>query len=278
MKLLATVSNADNFLSSTTTTPYEWWSLIIAALAVFLSIAIPVTQFLIKKFKRLKISIIPFEQTALTMLFNESGSYIKLLICLECKNQDTTIKKIHVNIIRDCDNQSCALEWSTLESIYVNWFGANTSNRINSVSYARPFKIKADTLEPFIIEFSGNGSIALKDFCIKRNKQLQRFIQFSNQKFETPDDVCKKYKAVSSEYTEMVSELSEYFFWKAGTYTIKIDILHDLNKTTSSKFSFVLSDDESKLLEKNIDSTIFGRLYENTPIPMIFNVVNKPLS
>ena len=48
MKLLATVSNADNFLSSTTTTPYEWWSLIIAALAVFLSIAIPVTQFLVK--------------------------------------------------------------------------------------------------------------------------------------------------------------------------------------------------------------------------------------
>ena len=278
MEELATVSNAVDCTSVTTISPYEWWSLIIAALAVFISIAIPFAQFLYKKYKRLKISIIPFEQTALTMLFNESGSYIKLLICLECKNQDTTIKKIHANITRSNDNHSCSFEWSTLESVYVNWFGTNASNRINSVSYARPFKIKADTLEPFIIEFSGNGSISLKKFCNNRNQCLQRFIQFSGEKFETADDICKKYKTASPEYSKMVSELSEYFFWEAGTYTITIDILHDLNKITSSKFTFTLDNSDSDLLKQNIDSTIFGRLYENTQTPISFNVINKPLS
>ena len=194
MELLATVSNANSITSTSGISPYECWSLLLSALAIFISIAIPVTQFLVKKFKRLKISIIPFEQTAITLLFNESGAYIKLLMCLECKNQDTTIKKIHVNITRNSDKESCNFEWSTLESIYVNWFGANVSNRINSISYARPFKIGADTLEPLIIEFSGNGSIALKDFCHNRNLQLQRFMQFSGEQFQSVDDVCKKYK------------------------------------------------------------------------------------
>lgn len=277
MELLATVSNANSITSTSGISPYECWSLLLSALAIFISIAIPVTQFLVKKFKRLKISIIPFEQTAITLLFNESGAYIKLLMCLECKNQDTTIKKIHVNITRNSDKESCNFEWSTLESIYVNWFGANVSNRINSISYARPFKIGADTLEPLIVEFSGNGSIALKDFCHNRNLQLQRFMQFSGEQFQSVDDVCKKYKAESSEYPDLVSELSKYFFWKAGDYTLTISILHDLAKTTSSTFTFNLNAKESELLQRNIDSTIFGRLYESTPTPMVFNVINKPL-
>lgn len=278
MKLLVSISDTDSILSTTEISSYEWWSLFIAAFAVFLSIAIPVIQFLIKKCKRLKICIIPFEQTALTLLFNESGSYIKLFICLECRNQDTTIKKVHVNIVRNSDNQSCSFEWSTLESIYVNWLGANISNRINSVSYARPFKINANTLEPFIIEFCGNGSASLKDFCSNRNQQLQRFIQFSGEEFKTPDDICKKYKSTSPEYAKHVSELAKYFFWETGAYTITIDVLHDLGKKTSSKFTFRIENNESELLRKNIDSTIFCRLYENTPAPAFFNVVNKPLS
>ena len=99
MELLATVSNANSITSTSGISPYECWSLLLSALAIFISIAIPVTQFLVKKFKRLKISIIPFEQTAITLLFNESGAYIKLLMCLECKNQDTTIKKIRKRFI-----------------------------------------------------------------------------------------------------------------------------------------------------------------------------------
>lgn len=149
---------------------------------------------------------------------------------------------------------------------------------INSVSYARPFKINANTLEPFIIEFSGNGSACLKDFCSSRNQHLQRFIQFSGEKFESYDDICKKYKSISPEYAKQVSELAAYFFWEPGAYTIAIDVLHDLGKKTCSKFTFCLEENESELLRKNIDSTIFCRLYENTPTPAFFNVINKPLS
>lgn len=278
MKLLATISSMINFSFSQPITAYELCSLILAALAILISIAIPFIQFLSKKIKRLKISIIPFEQTALTMLFNESGSYIKLSICIECKNKDTTIKKIHAKISRNSDNQTCDFEWSTLESIYINWFGINTSNRINSVSFARPFKIKANSLEPFIIEFSGNGVCHLKEFWKNRNQQLQRFMQFSGEKFENVDDICKKYKITSPEYSEMVSELSKYFFWQAGTYTITIDVLHDLNKTTSSRYSFTINNAESELLQRNIDFTIFCRLYEANSIPTNFNVINKSLS
>lgn len=48
MELLATVSNANSITSTSGISPYECWSLLLSALAIFISIAIPVTQFLVK--------------------------------------------------------------------------------------------------------------------------------------------------------------------------------------------------------------------------------------
>ena len=108
---------------------------------------------LYKKTKRLKLSIIPFENNPLSLLFNESGCYFKLMFCIQCENQDTTITSIEVTLKRQSDTWEKTYKWSSLDSIYLNWFGNNTANRINSATYARPYKIKENTLEPFIIEF-----------------------------------------------------------------------------------------------------------------------------
>ena len=131
---------------------YEKYSLIISIIAIAISIGVPLLQWLYKKTKRLKLSIIPFENNPLS-LFNESGCYFKLMFCIQCENQDTTITSIEVTLKRQSDTWEKTYKWSSLDSIYLNWFGNNTANRINSATYARPYKIKENTLEPFIIEF-----------------------------------------------------------------------------------------------------------------------------
>ncbi len=272
--MLATVSNAVGTSSNTGITLYELWSLFFSGFAIFISIIIPLIQFLYKKYKRLKITIIPFERTALALSFSDVGSYIRLSFCIECRNQDTTVKKVIAQVVRKSDRQTCSFEWFAFDSVYINWFGSNASNRINSMSYARPYKIKADTLEPFIIEFSGNGFDDLKRFCIERNKQLQLFRQFSGGEFKSPEDVRNKFKEWNQlEYTNMINKLSQYFFWEPDEYTITIKILHDLGKTDMSTFSFILKPDETDSLKRNFEYAIF-----NGVVPMQSNIINKTLS
>ena len=50
---------------------YEKYSLIISIIAIAISIGVPLLQWLYKKTKRLKLSIIPFENNPLSLLFNE---------------------------------------------------------------------------------------------------------------------------------------------------------------------------------------------------------------
>ena len=260
MEVLATSSDALNNSSYMTT--YEVWSLVIAILAIIISIAIPLVQFLYHKNKQLKLNIIPFEQTPLTLLFGNTGSYIKLRFCLECKNQDTTIKKIHAIVTRHSDSKRCEFDWFSFDSIFINWFGNSMTNRLNSMSLARPFKIKADSLEPLIIEFAGNGIEGLRDFCTKSTQLTQNFLHTNNEQFQNIADMCNKYKTMTPDYENLESTLAKYFFWKSDTYSIQIDILHDLGNITTKTFEFSLTPEDEFNLRKNIDCTNLENIYK----------------
>lgn len=76
------------------------YSLIISIIAIVISRGVPLLQWLYKKTKKLKLSIMPFENNTVSLLFNESGCYFKLMFCIQCENQDTTITSIEVTLKR----------------------------------------------------------------------------------------------------------------------------------------------------------------------------------
>ena len=62
-----------NIIQNTTNSAmssYEKYSLLISIIAIVISIGVPLLQWIYKKAKRLKLSIIPFENNPLSLLFN----------------------------------------------------------------------------------------------------------------------------------------------------------------------------------------------------------------
>ena len=56
----------------------------------------------------------------------------------------------------------------------------NSANRLNSATYARPYKIKENTLEPFIIEFSAQDDASkLNSECNDNETSLSQFMYFN---------------------------------------------------------------------------------------------------
>lgn len=253
---------------------YEKWSLVVSILAIIISITVPLIQYMCKRIKRLHLDLIPFANNGITIFFNESGSYFRASFCIRCQNQDTTISNINATITRS-DTCSKVFEWSYFDSIYVNWLGTNTNNRINSVSCARPYKIKADTLEPFIIEFSNDENKNSNRICTKRDSMLSRFIQFSTP-IENINQLHQTFKA-SQNYTELINDYNQLFFWDAGQYCLQFDITHDVNKISSSMFHFNISNEESQKLKENSEQTVFCSVHNSYNIPCNFYTLTKEL-
>ena len=256
---------------------YEKATLICSAFAIILSIFIPLLQFAFKKMKRLKISIVPFETNSLNLLFNESGSYFKFSFCIACQNKPTTISSMHAKIIKKSDNSEKIFNWSSFESVYINWFGNNSANRINSVSYARPYKINADILEPFIIEFSNTDFIDLRKLCDDRDQKLLRYVQFGEKQFTTLNDLHKSYVTLD-EYHTLCDAYKDYLFWTPDDYELILNLNHDIKKKKVFKYKFSINENDYSLLCKNQDSIIFGQLYKQAnQSPLPFNTILKSL-
>lgn len=258
-------------------TSYEKATLICSTIAILLSVFIPLFQYFIKRMKRLKISIIPFETNSLNLLFNESGSYFKFSFCIECQNKPTTISSIHAKIIRKTDNVEKLYSWSSFESVYINWFGYNSANRINSVSYARPYKINPDTLEPFIIEFSNTDILDLQKLCHDRDQRLLRYAQYGEKQFSSINDLHNSY-ITTNEYHELCSSFKDYLFWTPSDYKLTVEIFHDVSKKETFEYNFSISEKDHALFCKNPESIIFNQLYRQSNQPIIpFNSVAKSI-
>lgn len=256
---------------------YEKATLLCSAIAILLSILIPLIQFIISRSKRLKLSIIPFENNSLYLLYNESGSYFKFSFCVSCQNRPTTISSIQAKILRKSDGKEKLFNWSTLESIYINWFGINSANRINSVSYARPCKINADTLEPFIVEFTNTDTEHLQELCSARDQQLLRYVTFSEKQMNSVDDLRKTYTALD-EYRQLCKDYNCFLFWLPGEYELSLTLKHDVKKKKIVKYNFSISESEYSQICKNEESIIFGQLYkQSNQQPLPFNSIPKTL-
>lgn len=252
-------------------TLYEKYTLVISIAAILVSVLLPLIQYISKKMKRLQLTPLLFDQLPLTLLYNESGSYIKLRFSLECKNKDCTIKSMKVNIRRKSDNQILQLRWSTMESVYINWFGANVGNRINSVSLVRPTKISADTLEPLIVEFSQNDVQAMQSLCSERDRILQEiFTTVHPENIETFSLAIQDSKEIES----LSNQISIHNFWFAGEYVLELEIYHDAGKCTTNTFSFAVEHEMEERLRQNTRMVIQCRALQQFGLTPNFGFID----
>lgn len=265
---------------------YEKYSLIISIIAIAISIGVPLLQWLYKKTKRLKLSIIPFENNPPSLLFNESGCYFKLMFCIQCENQDTTITSIEVTLKRQSDTWEKTYKWSSLDSIYLNWFGNNTANRINSATYARPYKIKENTLEPFIIEFLiQDDASKVNSECNANETSLFQFMHFNPDyqisSCKTIDELKTTIASIkagykrTNEYSSINKTLKQYFYWKADKYLLNLSIHYGVDKCKQCTYEFEISQEESDEFSKNFEEITFCRLHKSCNLPNNLFSLNK---
>ncbi len=75
-------------------TPYELGSLLVAIVAVVLSILIPLVQFLYRILRNPKLDLIPFDGRSLVLCFNESSSYAEFMFSVLCENASSLVRTI----------------------------------------------------------------------------------------------------------------------------------------------------------------------------------------
>lgn len=258
-------------------TTYEKLTLIVSIMAIVVSVAIPLIQYILRKIKQLKLTILPFDHTPLRLFFNESGSYIKFKFSLECKNQPATIHSIRARVIRDSDGGQLDLIWSTAESVYVNWFGPNAANRINSVSIVHPLKVLADTLEPMIIEFSNCNQTSILNACSQRDDIINKALQQWH-----PEKIDELITILHEEgnLEQLKPSLIESNFWKAGTYKLYLDIQYNTSKILTTTFCFSISDTSEHTIKNNTQAILLCQIYKqsNLPCPYRFEFVDTEIS
>ena len=130
------------------TQPITVYELIAIALST-IALIIPLIKYIYNHFiKKLKVDFLP--SGMITLFHNRSGSYTSLGGVYEVKNKSTTIKEITAKVIRQSDNASLSLIWSTFPSPICRRVAGNFET---SFETAHPFKVEADTLAPAFVEF-----------------------------------------------------------------------------------------------------------------------------
>lgn len=257
------------FNFQTPITAYETLAIILAALALI----VPFLKWIYKKFlKRLKLYFTPSE--TITLYFNKSGSYVLLGGVFEAKNKAIVIKNISVDIIRDSDNATLQLDWSTFLSLVYRRIGGNYENTCET---AHPFKVEANTLFPVNIEF---GSL-IENIEEKNDKRLGPIYQYTREVINSTQNPTIPYidSAVKNNKTAtgVRDSLSDLFFWKEGKYRIVLKTQYN-NKLLKHTYKFSLTSDESKKLRENIDNLIVAQVADCFQLKLIMNTVRKRLT
>lgn len=231
-------------------------------------------------------SIIPFENNPLLLLFNESGCYFKLMFCIQCENQDTTITSIDATLTRQSDSWKKTYKWSFLESTYINWLGNNSANRLNSATYARPYKIKENTLEPFIIEFSAQDDASkLNSECNDNETSLSQFMYFNPDykisscknidELKTTIAAIKAGYKQTNEYSSINKTLEQYFYWKSDSYLLNLSIHYGVDNCKQCSYEFEISQEEANEFSRNFEEITFCRLHKSCNLPNNLFSLNK---
>ena len=247
--------------------PITTYELIAIILAV-LSLAIPAFKWLYNKYiKKAKIDFLPVGK--INLYFNRSGSYIYMGGTFDLKNKPANIKKISANIIRQSDNATLELEWSTFKSPVFRQVAGNYESTFET---AHPFIIPANSMYPCLVEFSNSKVNVNKEIdrvTTPYHIDLYKMLE-TNIPFEASYNTAKNHP----QYADTKLSVSEYLFWKPGKYTIILNTRYndtDFNK----KYKFTLTEKDCDSLKHNVDNILMAPIDNHFKMPAFMEIISK---
>lgn len=228
---------------------YETVTTVLSIIAIFLSIFIPLVQWIWKKW--IVTARVNFYITGqATLYFNQSGSYIRIYGVLESERKAATIKKLSLVLTRRRDEQKLNLVWSCLISpVNQGMFG----NYVQTTEIAHPFRVEADSVACAFIEYSDpsdSSSIKIQKICSELNTTISKIAPD-----HTYNEVLKIFSE-SSEYIDAKNNLLSDFFWEIGKYSADIIVEYNQKKTKTFSYEFAVSEQNYMDLRNNIDESL----------------------
>ncbi len=228
---------------------YEFLAIILAVVAI----VIPIGQAIWKKWVvKGKLNFLPTGRVAL--FFNQSGSYIRVDGVYEAMNKAISVKNISAKVIRQKDDRTLNLSWSSFISpVNQNMVGAF----LQTTETAHPFRIEADSIACAFTEFSDSFDSFGKKFRTNTASLFKRIPEIgkSCNSYELAE---VQYKCLP-EYIDARTLLEKEFFWEIGKYSI--EIAAEYGKTCSNfKLEFSVGEYEHNYLLKNIDEALCSKL------------------
>lgn len=249
--------------TTTELTRYETITTVLSIIAICVSILIPVTQWVYKKW--LATAIVKFYPTGqATLFFNQSGSYIRLNGVIEAERSAATIKKMSIVLTRKRDDRKLNLTWSYLVSpVNANMLG----NYVQTTEAAHPFRVEADSVVCAFVEYndpSDSSGIKIRKICsdlIPLFPQPPHIIPY----YQAFSELCKLH-----EYIDAKNSLSSEFFWEIGKYSVDVILEYGKQKTKTFSYEFNVTEQNSMDLRSNIDESLIAKLKEHYRMPWAF--------
>lgn len=250
-------------------TAYELIAIILSLVALI----VPLLKWWYDKYiKKLQFDFLP--SGMITLFFNKSGSYISLGGVFEAKNKPAVVKNISAKVIREADNATLAMNWSTFSSpVFRNYAG----NVELSFETAHPFKVEADMLSPAFVEFE-NAADKMNEITA----QILEPAHNAARRFLNQDDMNLLYQTdkqvrQTREFQDAKVSLNDYFFWKKGKYQIILTTKYN-DMVLTKNYEFALTEDESEDLRTNIDNLLVEPIANHFHCNLTFHTVRKNYS
>lgn len=222
--------------------------------------------------------ILPFDK--LILLFNESGSYLKIKFAINCLNQSIIVKNIKATVTKKSNNETNTFNWSFFESVQMNFItGTYNPNTIFSTQYATPVRYPEDTLNPLIVEFANTDNKTNSDLAETRKKKdiaIQEACSGETGAFDY-STFSEQFKQ-NSKYLDIYSAYMACFLWNEGEYDVKITVTYDNDKFYNKSFTFQITREDEEILKKNIEEVIFCRLKQSYYIPVSFGLISTDMN
>lgn len=242
---------------------YETITTVLSIIAICVSILIPLTQWIWKRW--IVSEKVTFYPTGLAMLFfNQSGSYIHFNGVIESERKATTIKKMSLVITRKNDERKLNLVWSYLISpVNQKMLG----NFVQTTEMAHPFRVEADSVACAFVEYSNPTDSAgkkIRRICNDLFSTIQP-INPNQPYMETITALSK-----SPDYIDAKNNLLTEFFWEIGRYTAEVTVEFGKTRKKAFIYEFEVSEQNSLDLRKNIDESLNAKVKDFYRVPLAF--------
>lgn len=237
-------------------TEYEIITVVLSALAILLSILIPLVQWIWKKWiTRANVKFYPVGFA--TLMFNQSGSYLQLNGVIESEKKAVSIRKMRVRLTRKKDNRTLNLTWSHLISPVNQRL---VGNIMQTTECAHPFRVDGDSIMTTFIEYTDPFDSFGKTFRTNTSKLFEEADRLPILQSDY-SSAAKSYSA-AKEYSEVKQILKDEFYWLVGQYCLDVIVDYNNSKKVFS-YEFSISENDYNDLSQNIDESLLAPLKNN---------------